>query len=185
MTSIYTHKLKKFCADLINTKNVCHFKRLNSPTKCHFRQLGILPIMPLVPGYPCSIPGYPCPIPVYPCSIPVYPCSIPGCPWCPCCPGVILGFIPVGQEDSVAAPCSLSLTMVEAGDKLHLPVMKWGLLLNNMDAMTLQMWLLSAKMSRPNNHWESFSSSTWKLTSDEGWEGEERMQVGHSRKWQC
>ena len=50
------------------------------------KNIGILPIMSLVPGYPCFIPGYPClisgyscPIPGCPCSIPVCPCCLPGC----------------------------------------------------------------------------------------------------------
>ena len=124
----------------------------------------------------------------YPCLSLLYPCLSLLSPWLSLVSLLsrgILGIIPVGQEDSVAAPCSLSLTMVEAGAKLHIPVIKWGLLLNNMDVMSLQMWPFSAKMTRPQNRWESSSSSTWKWTSDEGWEGDERMSVGHSRKEQC
>ena len=47
------------------------------------RRGGILPIMPLVPGCPCSVPGCPCSVPGCPCSIPGRPCFIPGCP-CSC-----------------------------------------------------------------------------------------------------
>ena len=42
--------------------------------------VGILPIMPLVPGYPCSVPGYPWSVPGYPGSVPACPESVPGCP---------------------------------------------------------------------------------------------------------
>ena len=41
---------------------------------------GILPIMPLVPGYPCSVPGYPWSVPGYPGSVPACPQLVPGCP---------------------------------------------------------------------------------------------------------
>ena len=41
---------------------------------------GILPIMPLVPGYPCLVPGYPWSVPGYPGSVPACPESVPGCP---------------------------------------------------------------------------------------------------------
>ena len=34
----------------------------------------ILPIMPLVPGYPCTVPG---PVPGYPWSVPACPESVP------------------------------------------------------------------------------------------------------------
>ena len=57
----------------------------------------------------------------------------------PCCPGVILGFTPVGQDDSVAALCSLSMTMVEAGAKLHIPEIKRGLVLNNILFLSLEL----------------------------------------------
>ena len=39
----------------------------------HSLLMGILLIMPLVPGYPCSVPGYPW-------SVPGYPWSVPACP---------------------------------------------------------------------------------------------------------
>ena len=42
---------------------------------------GILPFMPLVPGYPCSVPGYPLIFPGYPGSIPACLESVLGCPW--------------------------------------------------------------------------------------------------------
>ena len=66
------------------------------------------------------------------------------CPWlslfCPCFVPGFTSFVPlfVGQEDSVAALCSLSLTMVEVGATLHIPWIKGGLLLINMVTMTLQ-----------------------------------------------
>ena len=46
----------------------------------HAKSMGILPIMPLVPGYPCSVPGYPWSVPGYPESVPACPESVPGCP---------------------------------------------------------------------------------------------------------
>ena len=46
-----------------------------------FNLYGILPIMPLVPGYPCSVPGYPLSVPGYPGPVPACPESVPGCPW--------------------------------------------------------------------------------------------------------
>ena len=42
----------------------------------------------------------------------------------------------VGQVNSVAANCSLSLTMVETGAKLQVPGIKGGLVLIKMTAMT-------------------------------------------------
>ena len=61
---------------LINTNLSILFRETHNKSK-----IGILPIMPLVLGYTCSVPGCPCSIPVCPCSIPVYHCSIPYCPW--------------------------------------------------------------------------------------------------------
>ena len=43
---------------------------------------GILPIMPLVPGYPCSVPGYPWSVPGYPGSFPA--CQFQDVPDSPC-----------------------------------------------------------------------------------------------------
>ena len=107
---------------------------------------GILPIMLLVPGLPCSVPGYPClslavpalslAIPALSLSITALSLSVPGIP---CGPRVILGCTQVGQEASVAALCSLSLTMSEAGAKLHIPGIKQVLVLINMSAMNLKM----------------------------------------------
>ena len=42
--------------------------------------LRYLPIMPLVPGYPCSVPGYHWSVPSSPGSVPACPESVPGCP---------------------------------------------------------------------------------------------------------
>ena len=63
------------------------------------------------------------------------------CPWlslfCPLlhlfCPSVIVF---VGQDDSVAALCSLSLVMLEEGAKLQIPEMKEGLVPISMATMT-------------------------------------------------
>ena len=43
-------------------------------------RFSILPIMPLVPGYPCSVPGYPWSVPLNLGSVPARPKSVPGCP---------------------------------------------------------------------------------------------------------
>ena len=42
----------------------------------------------------------------------------------------------VGQDDSVAAFCSLSLAMIEVGVKLQIPGIKGGFVLINMATMT-------------------------------------------------
>ena len=42
--------------------------------------IGILPIMQLVPGYPCSVPGYPWSVHGNPGSVPACPESVPECP---------------------------------------------------------------------------------------------------------
>ena len=89
-----------------------------------------------IPALSLAIPALSLAIPVLPLSIPALSLAVPGIP---CCPGIILGFTPVGQEDPVATLCSLSLTMVEAVAKLHLPGIKQGLVLVNMAAMSLQM----------------------------------------------
>ena len=60
------------------------------------------------------------------------------CPWLSLfCPWLHL-FVPlfVGQEDSVAALCSPSLTMVEVGATVQIPGIKGGLLLINMVTMS-------------------------------------------------
>ena len=41
---------------------------------------GVLTIMQLVPGYPCSVSGYPWSVPGYAGFVPVCPESVPGCP---------------------------------------------------------------------------------------------------------
>ena len=56
---------------------------LKAPSYGH----GILPIMPLVPGYPCSVPGYPWSASGYPRSVPACPESVPGC-W-----GILVGLV--------------------------------------------------------------------------------------------
>ena len=80
-----------------------------------------------------AIPSLSVSIPALSLSIPVLSLAVPGIP---CCPGVILGFTPVGQEDYFAALCSLIWTMIEAGAKLHIPGIKQGLVLINMPELT-------------------------------------------------
>ena len=111
-----------------------------------------LPIMPLVPlAIPAQSPAIPAlslAIPALSLAILVHPCSLPGCPWYPLLSRGYPWLSPVGQEDSVAAFCSLSLFMVEAGSKLQLTGIKVGLVLITMASMTLQILLLSSKMIR-------------------------------------
>ena len=69
---------------IINRKlDICRYEEqqeaaifLVRESKC----LGILPITPLVPGYPCSVPGYPWSVPGYPGPVPACSESVPGCP---------------------------------------------------------------------------------------------------------
>ena len=73
-----------------NKANFCHSMQCNVfalklseayKTYIYLGQyFGILPVMPLVPGYPCSVPGYPWSVPSYPRSVPACPESVPGCP---------------------------------------------------------------------------------------------------------
>ena len=53
---------------------------LEVPLKETTTESGILPIMPLVPDYPCSVPGYPWSVPGNPRSVPACPESVLGCP---------------------------------------------------------------------------------------------------------
>ena len=83
-----------------------------------------------------AIPALSLAIPILSLLITALSLAVPGIP---CRYGVILSFTPVEQEDYIAALLSLSLAIVEAGAKLNIPEIKQGLLLNKMDAMTLQM----------------------------------------------
>ena len=87
--------------------------------------MGSLPIMSLVPGYPwLSL--------LYPWLSLLYPCLSRLSPWLSLVSLAVPGL-------SLAALCSLSLTMVEAGAKLQLPGIKGSFVLINRAAMTLQM----------------------------------------------
>ena len=80
---------------------------------------GVCPSMPLSlfdPGCPCFVPGCPCFVASYPCLVPGCPCYVPGC--------TVLSFVIVGQKNSVAALCCLSLTMVKTGSKLQIHCIK-------------------------------------------------------------
>ena len=68
-----------------------------------------------IPALSLAIPALSLAIPALSLSIPVLSLAVPGIPFCP-----ILGYSPAGKEDSVTALCSPSLTMVEAGAKLHI-----------------------------------------------------------------
>ena len=96
-----------------------------------------------IPGLSLAIPALSLAVPALSLAIPALSLSITALslavPSTPGGPRVILGCTQVGQEDSVAALCSLSLTMVEAGAKVHIPGIKQGLVLINMSAMNLQM----------------------------------------------
>ena len=75
------------------------------------------------------------------------------CPWLSLfCPWLHLFCPPVnvfvGQDDSVAALCSLSLALFDVGAKLQIPGIKGGLVLINMATMTKQMLCLSSKMKK-------------------------------------
>ena len=86
--------------------------------------MGICPIMPQ--SLFCPWLSLFCP-----CFVLACPCFVPGCT--SFYPSVIVF---VGQDDSVAALCSLSLAMVEVGAKLQISGIKGGLVLINMATMT-------------------------------------------------
>ena len=110
---------------------------------CHL-SLAISGLYLAIPALLLDIPALSLAIPSLSLSIPAHSLAVPGIP---CCPGVILGFTPVGREDSVATLCSLSLIMVEEGAELHVRGIKQILVLINMASMTLQMWHMPTKMT--------------------------------------
>ena len=99
---------------------------------CPWLSLTITVIYLAIPPISLAIPAISLAIPAPSLSISALSLAVPVIP---CCPGVILGYTPGGQEDSVAALCCLNLTMFDAGAKLKIAGIKQGFGLINMTAM--------------------------------------------------
>ena len=124
---VQKHLGKRFCSKVLY--NYCSKKK--------WRVLGVCPIMPL--SLFCPWLSLFCPWLSLFC-----PWLSLSCPWlslfCPLLRLFCQSFF--GQDDSVAAFCSLSLTMVEVGAKLQIPGIMVGLLLISNDLTKVTFILL-------------------------------------------